>query len=77
MGISRENRKIKAEEGEIPCGCKAAKFTFFGRHDRQKYQVISEERVLTGAAVALLLFVFVRDRVLRTGVTSSNLLFGQ
>lgn len=34
-------------------------------------------RVLTGAAVALLLVVFVRDGVRRTGVSSPDLLFGQ
>lgn len=34
-------------------------------------------RVLTGATVALLLVVFVRDGVRRTGVSSPDLLFGQ
>ena len=34
-------------------------------------------RLLTGAAVALLLVIFVGARVLGGGVASSNLLFGQ
>lgn len=40
--ISGGDRKIKVQEGEIPCGCAAAKLSFFVRYSKQKYQAISD-----------------------------------
>ncbi len=69
-----ETERSRQRKGKSHVAARLPSSNFFeGTVDRN----IRSDRLLTGAAVALLLVIFVRGGVLGTGVSSPNLLFGQ